>query len=31
MSKLQHMRLVEIPKFRAVSSGVGPLEDIFFQ
>ena len=30
MSKLQHMRLVEIPKFRAVSSGVGPLEDIFF-
>ena len=30
MSKLKNMRLVEIPKFRAISSGVKPLEDIFF-
>lgn len=30
MSKLKNMRLVEIPKFRALSSGILPLEDIFF-
>lgn len=30
MSKLQNMRLVEIPRFRAVSSGTRPLEEIFF-
>ena len=30
MSKLKNMRLVEIPKFRAVSSGIRPLEEIFF-
>ena len=30
MSKLKNMRLVEIPKFRAVSSGVRPLEEIFY-
>ena len=30
MSKLHHMRLVEIPKFRAVSSGIRTLEEIFF-
>lgn len=29
MSKLKNMRLVEIPKFSAVSSGARPLEDIF--
>ncbi len=29
MSKLQNMRLVEIPKFRAVSSGVKTLGQIF--
>ena len=31
MSKLQNMRLVEIPKFRAVSSGVRTLDEIFSQ
>jgi len=30
MSKLKNMRLVEIPKFRAVSYGIRPLEEIFF-
>ena len=30
MSKLKNMRLVEIPKFRAVSSGIQTLEEIFF-
>ena len=30
MSKLQNMRLVEIHRFRAVSSGIRPLEEIFF-
>jgi hypothetical protein len=29
MSKLQNMRAVEIPKFRAVSSGAQPIEEIF--
>lgn len=29
MSKLQNMRLVEIPPFRAVSSGAKPLSEIF--
>lgn len=30
MSKLKNMRLVEIPKFRAVSSGTRSLDEIFF-
>ena len=30
MSRLNNMRLVEIPKFRAVSSGIKTLEEIFF-
>ena len=29
MSKIQNMRLIEIPKFRAVSSGAQPLGKIF--
>ena len=29
MSKLKNMRVIEIPKFRAVSSGAKPLDELF--
>jgi len=29
MSKLKNMRAIEIPKFRAVSSGIKTLEQLF--